>query len=266
MSEVIKKFIADGWVIVNLPDPTPVHNAVEDLAAEAYNITGAVVPLGEIHRYINDFEHFHLKLASYFWEKEHGLKIASACLPIIKDFIGLDIMAQYKPYLRVARPGYRVDNIGYHKDTQYGQTPLEIAIHIPFVDLDENSAINVISGTHLLSEKEFAPKMSIRTDRDSVKHTLGYPYSPKCLDVLPGLNLTPLVMTVGQVAIFTPALFHGQEVNCGLNTRISADIRMINTYACPIEKIGEEQNQYMSISNSPAEILAKKYLEAQNAS
>lgn len=258
------KFITDGWAVVNLPDVSAVYAAIDGLEAEAYRITGAAVSLGEYHRYITDFDHFHLCMAQYFWEMEYGMAIARSCMPIVREFVGADIMAQYKPYLRIARPDERGDNIGYHKDTQYGQTPYELAIHVPFVDLDENMALKVISGTHLLHEDEFRPTASEKR-LDNKKHELGYPYAPKLLSPPPGAALTPMALTIGQVAVFSPALFHGQETNEGESTRMSIDLRVCNSFRCKPEKVGKEQNQYQLVEHSPTEILATKYMEAQHA-
>lgn len=262
--ESIEKFITDGWAIVNIPDTSAVNSAIEDLEAEAYRLTGASVPLSELLRYITDFDHFHLSMANYFWEREHGMRIAATCLPVLKDFIGLDILVQYKPYLRISRPGMAEDNIGYHKDTQYGQLPYEIALHVPFVALDEKSSMRVISGSHLLHEGKFTSAAAQQQARDGIKHTLGYPYSPKRLNVPDGAVMQSLSMKVGQMAIFTPALFHGQEINEGENTRISIDLRVVNKFRCPADKIGKGQNQYQPVANSPCETLATRYYEAQN--
>ena len=146
----VSKFLHDGWVIVDLPNRIT-DSILSDIENKISCGTSA------IHNYYDDesVKKLHVSLSKYFWKQEYSLAIADAMLPIIQQLIGLDVMVQYNPYLRIARPNKPQDNIGYHKATQYGQSPYELAVHIPFVNLDEKSAICVISGSHLLSEDVF---------------------------------------------------------------------------------------------------------------
>jgi hypothetical protein len=206
---------------------------------------------------------FHIRWSQDMWEKEISLELANALLPIIKKFLGPDLMVQYYPYFRVARPFERGDNIGYHKDTHYGQTPYELAVHIPFVDLDDKSAIRVISGTHLLSENVFE-KITVDgkpIKKGDIENLIGRPYFPRYLKVPDGMGTIPLVMKVGQAAIFSPAIFHGQEVNEGDITRLSCDIRFVNSCHSNKVRVGKVHAGYVQMSESPVERIAKKYYE-----
>ena len=240
---MIDKFIKDGWVIVDIPIPSPFLNMG--------NIT------------IDQ----HQEMSERMWQSEYSLEVAQALLPIIQQLIGLDVMVQYMPYLRIARPGKHEDNIGYHKDTQYGQTPYELAVHIPFVDLDEKSAIRVISGSHVMPEKAFVgvtPEGS-RIEKGSIQNQMGRPYAPKCLAVPEGMETTPLCVKVGQAAIFSPAIFHGQEVNEGDITRVSCDLRFVSARAPFDIRKGKVHAGYIEVSKSPVEQVAEKYYGAQSA-
>ena len=159
------------------------------------------------------------------------------------------------------------DNIGYHKDTQYGQTPYELAVHIPFVDLDEKSAIRVISGSHIMPEKAFVGVTpdGKRIEKGSIQNLMGKPYMPKCLAVPEGMEITSLVMKVGQAAIFSPAIFHGQEVNEGDITRVSCDLRFVSARAPFDIRKGKIHAGYVAVSQSPVEQVAEQYYGAQNA-
>ena len=77
---MIDKFIKDGWVIVDVPIVPPFLNMG--------NIT------------IDQ----HQEMSEKMWQSEYSLEAAKALLPIIQQLIGLDVMVQYMPYLRVARP------------------------------------------------------------------------------------------------------------------------------------------------------------------
>ena len=255
----IKKFLHNGWTIAKQPDNRLRHKIITILESKTK------CPLQNIHQNYDDIKKLHEDLSECFWHHEFSLEFAKALLPTIKRFIGHDIMVQYMPYLRIARPNKPQDNIGYHKDTQYGQVPYELAVHIPFVDLDEKSAIRVISGSHLMPESAFSlvTPEGPRIEKGSIENHMGRPYLPKCLAVPEGMETTPLAMKVGQAAIFSPALFHGQEVNEGDITRVSCDLRFVSSRA-PIEiRRGKIHAGYVQVSESPVEQLAKQYYEAQ---
>jgi len=249
----INKFLKDGWVIVDVPE-----------------LKGEQNPLGQIHRWSltdDGVKEVHIQASKEFWKDEYSLKYAKWLMPFVSYLIGLDVMVQYNPYFRIARPHKPKDNIGFHKDTQYGQTPYELAVHIPFVDLDEKSALRVISGSHLMPESAFTRITADNghVEKGSIENQIGRPYMPKPLAVPEGMETTPMCIKVGQAAIFSPALFHGQEVNEGDVTRISCDLRFVGSRA-PIEiRKGKIHAGYVPVLQSPVEYLADNYYGAQNA-
>lgn len=265
----IKKFIDDGWVVVDIPQPEPIYHYKELLEKKAREISGKECDLAQIHRHVNDeeFIRLHLALSEFFWQSEFSLNASVVFLPLLKEIIGLDILVQYMPFLRLARPGKSADNIGYHKDTQYGQTPYELAVHVPFVDLDAAAALQVITGSHCVSEENFMHKENAATTiiKGSTEHMLGKPYAPRNLLLPEGTKTDALAMRVGQAALFSPALFHGQEINSGTVTRISTDIRFVNTNTKATLKTGKTRAGYVAISQSPIEESACKYYQAQPA-
>jgi ectoine hydroxylase-related dioxygenase (phytanoyl-CoA dioxygenase family) len=256
----VEKFIRDGWVIIDLG-----ASPVSEIAWSLENRTSR--GLENIHDNYNDasVKKLHLELSEYFWREEFSLKLAEALLPQIQELIGPDVMVQYYPYVRIARPGCPEDNIGFHKDTQYGQTPYELAVHIPFVDLDKESAIRVISGSHLMPESAFVGVTpdGKRVEKGSIDNKMGKPYMPKCLAVPVDMETTPLAMKVGQAAIFSPAIFHGQEVNYGNITRVSCDLRFVSAHHADKVRVGRVHAGYVPVSQSPTELVAQQYYGAQ---
>ncbi len=266
MEETIKKLVTDGWAVFNIPDPDFIFQAIDWLEAESFNITGCANPLNEMHDYVEDWQDYHARMTRYLWERRFSDKFGRACLPLLKELIGSDLMIQHQPYLRIARPGHPEDNIGFHKDSQYGQTPHELVLHVPFVDLDDDMALRVISGSHIVSEKEYPSVASPRHEKGSPQHQAGFPYAPRVLSVPKGKKTVPLTMKVGQVAVFFPTIFHGQEVNAGRHMRVTTDLRVVSPDRCPIPKIGTGQNQYVSLSVAPVTFISEKYYGAQNES
>jgi hypothetical protein len=264
---LIDKFVEDGWVIVDVPQPGIIHEFRALLEKKLQDFAGPECRLETVHETLDDdgFNRMHMALADYFWGAEFSLRAGPTFLPLLKDFIGLDIMVQYMPFLRFARPGKSQDNIGFHKDTQYGQTPYELAVHVPFVDLDEKMALHVISGSHRLHETCYLRKETVLPgfEKNSPQHMLGKPYAPRNLMLSPQATTVALAMRVGQAALFTPALFHGQEINRGSLTRVSTDLRFVNTHANVQIKTGKTRAGYVSISQSPVERAAQHYYAAQ---
>ena len=62
---------------------------------------------------------------------------------MLKEFTGIDIHIQKNPFLRIARPNKIEDNIGFHRDTLYGQSQFEVSVHVPLVNLDKSFMLKV---------------------------------------------------------------------------------------------------------------------------
>jgi ectoine hydroxylase-related dioxygenase (phytanoyl-CoA dioxygenase family) len=262
----IEQFIRDGWVIIDIAQPDIIHEYAHRLEKKAQALTGTQCTLANMHTMVDDaaFKKLHVELAQYFWDSEFSIHAGKAFLQSMRDMMGLDIFVQYMPYLRLARPGKREDNIGYHKDTQYGQTPYELAVHVPFLDLDEAASLRVISASHRAPESDYLGEAEATSvTKGSMDHMLGKPYAPKNLTMPTGVASSSLAMRVGQAALFTPALFHGQEINRGSVTRVSTDLRFVNANAVPNLKIGKTRAGYVPLSCSPVQQAAADYYAMQ---
>jgi len=263
----IEKFIEEGWIIIDIPEPGIIQEQAEALEKKSREIIGTDCSLAKLHEYVDEesYRNLYAALSEYFWENEFSLKAGKAFMPVLKELIGLDIMVQYRPYLRMARPEKTQDNIGYHRDTQYGQTPYELAVHIPFVDLDENSSLRVISGSHILPESAFPIIEGVETTvtKGSLDHKMGKPYSPRRMPLPDGMKTEPLSMRVGQAALFSPAIFHGQELNQGNVTRVTTDVRFVNSNADVELRLGKVHAGYVPVTKSPVQQAADLYYQAQ---
>jgi sporadic carbohydrate cluster 2OG-Fe(II) oxygenase len=270
----IEKFLCDGWVVVDVPDAELIiglSNSLERKIREVISKPLGACFLDNIHEYISsgggmDLSELHFLLSEYLWESEFSIQFSAAILPILKEIIGLDIMVQYRPFLRIARPGVSKDNFGFHRDTLYGQTPYELAMHIPLMNLSSESAIRVVSGSHRLPEDSFIiSDVESCIKKWSKEHQSGKPYAPKNFLLPEGMKTEPVPLKIGQALLFSPALIHGQEINNGKKTRVSIDMRFVNTNAHTTLKVGKNHTEYWPILQSPIEILAQEYFEAQGA-
>lgn len=176
--------------------------------------------------------------------------------------VGIDLHIQSRPYLRISRPGVVTDNIGFHRDTWYGDTPYELSVWIPFTETDEGSALRVAPGSHVWSEeKNPVERIDGKVEKGSVKHSLGFIHSsPKRLVHAP--KTIALKVPVGSMAVFPLSLLHGVEVNKSDKTRISMDCRIANSLAPIALSRSRDTNYYERLSISPVTSQALRYEEA----
>ena len=146
----------------------------------------------------------------------------------IEFLLGPDISYQTSPWFRIARPMKFEDNIGFHKDTMYGQDPLIPTLFCPLVNLNTDGNMIFVRKSHNLNEKKLSLKKEsfIKSQKNSKLHKLGIPFNPKCISVKKEKKFK---IKFGEYVLFSPAIIHGQEINKSKITRFSFDLRFINT-------------------------------------
>jgi len=264
-----RHFVEQGWVRVTMPDPAPAF-AARDAMLELLRreLSADLATIADYHQFIGDDEARHTalqqQLTELFWHERFGQRICAAQADFFTRFVGLDLHVQKYPYVRVARPGLRQDNIGVHRDTQYGASPYELSVWIPYGDLDEGGALRVLPGSHLLPERdfEFEQRPDPVVTKGSQKHKLGFPYAPKALKGDVESRMQPVPIRLGEMLIFSLSLVHGQTINAGAVTRLSTDIRLVNSLA-PIEwQRSVHADYYEPLSTSPVTEQARRYYAA----
>lgn len=265
-----EQLLEQGWVVATLPNQA----ALVDLKAFVLeNLRNNWFPdierIEDYHDFVVDDEQhtkIQYEISRPYWNEKLGQRIIGDNLACFREIVGPDISVQKFPYLRIARPGQPKDNIGYHRDTYYGSSPYEISVHIPLMDLAEKGCLQVIPGSHLASDQDyqFTQYDAEDVEKGSVKHQLGFLYSPKQLQPDIQDRLVPVPIKFGQVMIFALSLVHGQENNGGDCTRMSTDVRIVNSLA-PIDWSRSVHADYYSmLSQGAATSIAKAY-EAANA-
>lgn len=267
MQSISDHFIEHGWAIIDFVDPQPVLTARKALQDHLKYLTGSSIPLEQYHTLVDeDREHTDLqvKLTQYFRENKFGPKIIKSHEGFFREMVGQDLLVQSNPYLRMTRPLKKQDNIGYHRDTFYGGSPYEISVLIPFVNLEKESSLSVMSRSHILPESLFPTDQIQNPDTDvtkgSSKHQLGFLYAPKLMDPAIESEMTKIPLKIGQALMFSLSTVHGSVVNLGKATRWSTDIRVLNALA-PVDLSARPQ-YYEPMCLSPITYCAKKYLEA----
>ncbi len=149
------------------------------------------------------------------------------------SLLGPDIDVQAKPHLRLSRPNANSEMIGWHRDSFYGNSPLEMNIWFPLAELKPGSGLALVSGSHVV------PSVNIRTieETDDFKKTItrgssankiGFQYSPKTDDSIAGLNHQTVHLVqpkLGQAIFFFGCMIHKAQ-NTSSVSRASIDARI----------------------------------------
>ena len=256
-----------GWVIVDLPDPSPVFRARERLLTR---LRDTALPglrcLDDYHWLVDDDER-HIEilhgLMVFYWQAELGRAIIASNLDLFRHLVGLDLDIQRCPYLRAVRPGKPRDAAPLRRDTYYGASAHEVSVLVPLTDMGAEGVLSVISGSHVSPDsaypyvQQMSPDVTIR----SPKHQLGFPYAPRLLDPALVERAEPVPLTVGQALVFGLSLVHGHGVNAGARTRFSTDIRIVNSLVSVPRNRGVHDD-YVPLCSSAVRLSAERYLAA----
>jgi sporadic carbohydrate cluster 2OG-Fe(II) oxygenase len=254
--------IKNGFIIKKFENIKPLINTRELILNKLKKILKTKkVNFKNYHKFVNDKTHKKVQweLSSYFWKSNLHIECAKGLKHFLFENIGPDLLIQKKPFLRIARPNKITDNIGLHKDTLYGQTPYEMAVHIPFLSLNKKACLKFASRTHLITEKKLKfKKTKTKILKGSKDHKLGKPYDPKIFDEK-SYNSKSMPIKFGEYVFFTPALIHGQSVNSAKYSRFSIDLRVVNKFS-PIKFNKGHNSNYIFFNKSNTQILVDDYL------
>lgn len=270
MKEKIEHLKELGWVVFDFQDPSVIDHVRLNLEHKLSFILGKKVPLEDYHLFAEDDEkhsQIQAEITKFYREQKFARKIFQSQIDFFQQIVGLDLLSQAAPYLRMTRPGKPQDNIGYHRDTFYGGSPYELSVLVPFVDLEKASSLSVLSRSHCLPESLFPTKQIQNPDTDvtkgSIKHQLGFLYAPKLMDPAIEKDIEPIPLKKGQALMFFLSTVHGSVINSGSVTRWSSDMRIANALA-PID-LSARPDYYELLASSPVTACAKKYYLANTA-
>lgn len=266
MHDSLAHFIEFGWAVLDLLDPAPVFEARVGLQSELVRLVGKSISLEEYHLLAQDDKShtaWQIHMSSFFDAQKFGRKIIAAQRSFFEKLIGGDLLVQQRPYLRMTRPFKKQDNIGFHRDTFYGGSPYEVSVLIPYVNLEPESSLSVMDGSHILSEALFPTTQiqnpDLEVTKGSEKHKLGFLYAPKILDPVFEEKMHPIPLRIGQALIFSLSTLHGSVENRGRHTRWSTDIRVVNALA-PVD-LSARPHYYEPFAAVPATACAERYFK-----
>jgi hypothetical protein len=269
IAEVEQALIERGWAVVDLADPSPVHDARAWLLGELRTCCPGLPQIEDYHTVALDQDHFAIvhDITEKFWKVGHGGHVVRANVALFWHLIGRDLHVQQYPYLRVVRPGRAADAVPLHRDTYYGASPYELSVVIPFTDMGSDCALRGIAGSHLEPDTAypFIQTQSAEVSIGSPRHKLGYAYAPRLLDPSLDAIAEPMPVRVGQALIFGLSLVHGGGANASPGTRFSTDVRVVNSLAPVNFSRGVHADYYVPLSASSISVSAQRFLERQPA-
>ena len=238
-SKNMEEIVDRGWSVVEL-DSRAIIADIQVLLLERLREKWfpEIERLELYHKSSNNGTHTDIQYDLSNFLNSSGLikALVNKNIGLLQAVSGNDLHIQKYPYLRIARPGVKEDNIGVHRDTYYGCSVYEVSMHIPIIDLPASASLGVISGSHIAKESDYPWTQTKATDveKGSKKHQLGFLYSPKVMNLSVSEKMEYHEIKAGQALLFPLSLVHGQEVNSSEITRFSVDIRFVNSYA-PIQ-------------------------------
>ena len=270
IAELEATFVERGWVVVDLARGDVV---AESRGALLAHLQTSGLPelerLEDYHEHVDDDRHeaTWYELATWYWASGLSRRTIDAELPFLRRFVGLDLHVQRYPYLRIARPAQPGDVTGIHRDTYYGASPYEVSIVVPFTELDADSALRVVSGSHLEAAEQYpATRVESETVKSgSPRHQLGFPYAPQLLDPEVATRAEPVPLQVGQALLMSLGLVHGQVENTSATTRFTTDVRVVNSLAPVAFGRGVRADYYEPLCSSPVTEQARRHLERSDA-
>lgn len=266
---IARKFVRDGWLLMDLSAASTkvvqcVHKLFLGRLRDKWNIR--LKRLESYHEAVTDDE-LHTGIQTDFTElfqrAGYGRQIIDGNLDEFRGILGPDLHVQKYPYVRIARPGLAQDNIGIHRDTHYGCSPYEVSVSIPFTDVPAKGALGVLTGSHTIAESDLpVTQISSGIEKGSTKHKLGFLYAPKVMSDEVRAKVKPVRVAMGQALVFSLSLVHGQEINRSANTRITCDIRLVNSFAPIAWSRNVHGDYYEPLCVSPVAEQARQYYAA----
>ncbi|MGA1933318.1 hypothetical protein ACH5BF_11495 [Arcobacter sp. YIC-464] len=260
----LNEFINEGYVVQNLENTNFLNNFKEIILETLKGITNNKdITLETFHKFVKDDKEkleIQYLISKKIWDEKLHFNLIKENIDLYYNIFGKDLDIQAKPHLRIARPNCPQDNIGFHRDSQYGNKAFELSNFFTFVDLDENSALQVEAKSHKRGTLPYTKIESASVKKGSMENQLGYLYAPKLIDETFKINANPIPLNFGQVLILGLGTIHGQETNSSNTTRWSIDIRVKNSFSTSNVKEG----YYTNLTSSIVSKYAQEYYKACN--
>jgi hypothetical protein len=210
--------------------------------------------LQNLHEFITekDFIELHFSVNKVLHDEQLLYPIFQKEENLIKKLFGNDVDIQSYPHVRISRPNIVADNVGLHRDIEYGASINEFSLWIPLHDVVKGSGMSIYPDSISAGYDGFPfEKRVTEIVSGSKKNYSGLPYTINnvILSESQRAKLIEPFISFGQILVIPLLSVHGAELNTTKTTRWSIDIRVCNSYALdPKSTLEKRRNEIVNSS------------------
>jgi hypothetical protein len=225
---MIKNFIKSGMEVL-LEITKVVRNSIST------HVKQEIRDLEHLHEFIcdSDLVVLQLEASRAIWTSDLAYELALSEKEKISEIVGDDIDIQSYPHLRIARPNSSNDNVGFHRDIDYGGSVFELSMWIPLTNAPVGSGMYLLPDSLGMGYDGFRKKIAVTdSPKGSARNLVGFPYSMNnvILNKEQKENLRHQTMEFGQYLTIPLMMVHGSELNTSAITRLSIDMRFCSPF------------------------------------
>ncbi len=192
--------------------------------------------LSKLHKYLTEdnLDEFHYSISRFVWSDGGLFDLALREKDTWIELFNGDIDVQAYPHVRISRPDCASDNVGFHRDTDYGASAYEVSVWIPFDDVPHGAGMWTFGTAEREPLRNFDfLKRETEHLRGSKKNIAGAPYRLNNV-ILTDAERALMVhnsMRFGEYLFIPLGGIHGSEINSSNLTRVSVDMRLVSSRA-----------------------------------
>jgi sporadic carbohydrate cluster 2OG-Fe(II) oxygenase len=239
-----KSFLKKGYVIFDIKEVKSLKYIEKNIKEYLYKITKKNFNLNDTHKYIpkNKLNTYRLNIINKINNnKVFDQNYFQLSESILNEIIGNEIVMQNEISLSIQLPKDSSSLLPIHADTWSGNSPYEVVIWIPLVDVYKTKSMFILKNDKL---KKFNNLLKKRID--PIKMFSKFKKDFEFLDI-----------KFGQALIFNQNLPHGNVINKTNETRWSMNCRFKSLFSpYNYKKFGEV---FKPVSIKPGTILGLNY-------
>ena len=215
-----------GMQSVTIPHLVHIDKFRSELTKKASELLGIEIKddegfLNQYHNHFNnpmDLNEHRVKIMKYInGENKFRELVFQAFKPLLEPLLGCDIAMQKRINLVIQIPDFPEENLHIHSDVEAGNSPFEITLWIPFVNVFDSKSMFIYD----------------RSVAESVIEAMKQYKADNLLD-LGNKLIRPehyLNMKYGEALLFNPFLLHGNTVNTTSETRWTLNVRLKSLFS-----------------------------------
>ena len=179
----------------------------------------------------NEFDELHYYLTKSLWESGLHLTLMRAEMHQLQSIFGVDLDIQVRPHLRITRPNRASDNVGLHRDIDYGASIYEYSLWTPISFWADGGGMQVLNDSLRKGYDgyDMFVQETLQT-KGSKKNIAGHPYKTNNVKLTPSeyASLEEPRVDYGSCLVIPQMMVHGSELNTSGSTRVSFDMRIVD--------------------------------------